>query len=114
MVKYPKMGLREYYFSNNASAKEIKKRLQFHVNKGTITQDEANSVAKFYRELDSFVAVLPAKSVITYACAGLDFDYDGALFLEYTQNATEEKDILTNKVVDLLENNRMKAVVIQN
>ena len=114
MVKYPKMGLREYYFSNNVSAKEIKKRLQFHVNKGTITQDEANSVAKFYRELDSFVAVLPAKSVITYACAGLDFDYDGALFLEYTQNATEEKDILTNKVVDLLENNRMKAVVIQN
>ena len=114
MIKYPKMGLREFYFAKNVDLKTIRKRLQFHVKKGTITQVEADKVAKFYLELDSFVAVLPAKAVITYACAGLDFDYDGALFLEYTNNAKDEKDELTNKVVSLLERTRMKAVVIQN
>lgn len=114
MIKYPKMGLREFYFAKNVTIKTIRKRLQFHVNKGTISQIEADQVIKFYVELDSFVAVLPGKAVIAYACAGLDFDYDGALFLEYTNNATEERDTLTNKIVDLLERTRMKAVVIQN
>lgn len=114
MVKYPKMGLREFYFAKNVDLKTIKKRLQFHVKKGTITQVEANNVAKFYLELDSFVAVLPAKAVIAYACAGLDFDYDGALFLEYTNNVRDEKDSLTNEVINLLERTKMKAVVIQN
>ena len=79
-----------------------------------ITKAEAELIIKFYRELDSFVAVLPAKSVITYACAGLDFDYDGALFIEHTSNPTEEVEVLTNKMVDLLERTKMKAVVIQN
>lgn len=114
MIKYPKMGLREYYFAKNVNVRTIKKRLQFHVNKGTITQEEADKVAKFYAELDSFVAVLPAKSVITYACAGLDFDYDGALFLEHTNNPETEQDELTNQVISLLERTKMKAVVIQN
>lgn len=114
MIKYPKMGLREYYFAKNVNLKAIKKRVQFHVNKGTITQAEADSVFKFYSQLDSFVAVLPAKSVIAYACAGLDFDYDGALFLEHSSNPKDEKEELTNKLVDLLERTRMKAVVIQN
>lgn len=114
MIKYPKMGLREFYFAKNVTIKTIRKRLQFHVNKGIISQAEADKVVRFYIELDSFIAVLPAKSVITFACAGLDFDYDGALFLEYTKTVRDQKDELTNKVIDLLERTRMKAVVIQN
>ena len=114
MIKYPKMGLREFYFANNVSLKDIIKRANYFVKNNMITKDEAELVIQFYRELDSFVAVLPAKSVITYACAGLDFDYDGALFIEHTSNPTEEVEVLTNKMVDLLERTKMKAVVIQN
>lgn len=114
MIKYPKMGLREFYFANNVSLKDIIKRANYFVKNNMITKAEAELIIKFYRELDSFVAVLPAKSVITYACAGLDFDYDGALFIEHTSNPTEEVEVLTNKMVDLLERTKMKAVVIQN
>lgn len=113
MIKYPKMGLREFYFAKNVDLKTIKKRLQFHVKKGVITQDEADKVFKFYLEIDSFVAVLPPKAVIAYACAGLDFDYDGALFIEYSNNPKDRKDELTNEIVNLLENTKMKAVVIK-
>lgn len=116
MIKYPKMGLREYYFAKNVTVKTIKQRINYFVKQGKITQDEANAVVNFYSQLDSFVAVLPAKSVITFACAGLDFDYDGALFIEYTTNPKEDDQvgILTNKIVDMLEQTKMKAVVIQN
>lgn len=114
MIKYPKMGLREFYFANNVSLKDIIKRANYFVKNNMITKTEAELIIKFYRELDSFVAVLPAKSVIAYACAGLDFDYDGALFIEHTANPAEEVEVLTNKMVDLLERTKMKAVVIQN
>lgn len=116
MIKYPKMGLREYYFAKNVTVKTIRQRINYFVKQGKITQDEANAVVNFYAQLDSFVAVLPAKSVITFACAGLDFDYDGALFIEYTTNPKEDDQIglLTNKIVDMLEQTKMKAVVIQN
>lgn len=116
MIKYPKMGLREYYFAKNVTVKTIRQRINYFVKQGRITQDEANAVVNFYAQLDSFVAVLPAKSVITFACAGLDFDYDGALFIEYTTNPKEDDQvgILTNKIVDMLEATKMKAVVIQN
>lgn len=116
MIKYPKMGLREYYFAKNVTVKTIRQRINYFVKQGRITQDEANAVVNFYAQLDSFVAVLPAKSVITFACAGLDFDYDGALFIEYTTNPKEDDQvgILTNKIVDMLEQTKMKAVVIQN
>ena len=114
MIKYPKMGLREFYFANNVSLKDIIKRANYFVKNNMITKAEAELIIKFYRELDSFVAVLPAKSVIAYACAGLDFDYDGALFIEHTANPAEEVEVLTNKMVDLLERTKMKAVVIQN
>lgn len=116
MIKYPKMGLREYYFAKNVTIKTIRKRINYYVKQGVITQAEADAVVSFYVELDSFVAVLPAKSVIAFACAGLDFDYDGSLFIEYTTNPKEDDQvaILTNKIVDMLEATKMKAVVIQN
>ena len=116
MIKYPKMGLREYYFAKNVTVKTIRQRINYFVKQGVITQTEANAVVNFYAQLDSFVAVLPAKSVITFACAGLDFDYDGALFIEYTTNPNEDNQVaaLTNKIVDMLETTKMKAVVIQN
>lgn len=114
MIKYPKMGLREFYYANNVGMKEIKSRVNYFIKIGKINKEEAAKIVQFYSELDSFVAVLPAKSVIAFACAGLDFDYDGALFIEHTTNPKTEQDIFTNQLVELLGKTKMKAVVIQN
>lgn len=114
MFKYPKMGLREFYYAENVTLDTIKYRLRGFLKMGKITKEQSDAILKFYSELDSFTAVLPAKAVIAYACAGLDFDFDGALFVEYTKNATTEIALLTNQLVDLLANTKMKAVRIDS
>lgn len=114
MIKYPKMGLREFYFAKNVTLGQIIGRVDHFVNKAKrITRKEGDAIIQFYKTLSTTVAVLPAKSVITYACAGLDFDYDGALFIEFTKNPKTRIEKLTNELLSIFEQTKMKAVVIQ-
>ena len=114
MIKYPKMGLREFYFAKNVSLKEIKNRIDFAVKKHIITKHEGALLYKAFKNIDNYLAVLPARMTTACACAGLDYDYDGSLFVEYTSNPAED-DItakLTNELIEILEQTKMKAVVI--
>lgn len=112
MIKYPKMGLREFYYGKNVTYSELKKRLSYHVGKGTISQEEADGVFEVFKKMDGILLVLPAKSVIAKACAGLDFDYDGASVLLGVASPKTALEIATNKIVDMFGKVNMKAVCI--
>lgn len=112
MIKYPKMGLREFYYGKNVTYSGLRKRLSYHVKRKTISQDEANGIYDAFSNMDKVLLVLPAKSVIAKACAGLDFDYDGASVLLGVATPKTALEIATNKIVDMFGKVNMKAVCI--
>lgn len=116
MIKYPKMGVREFYCAKNVSLREIKRRLKEYTKAGIITKEESMDIYELYQNIDSDIAVLPGRMTTAAACAGLDYDYDGSLFLEYTTNPAEDDTtaILTNELIDILEAFEMEAVIIDN
>lgn len=112
MIKYPKMGLREFYASNNVTLKEIIKRCNRQVKNGVITMDEADTIIEYYRSCDSYKAVLPPQMLVAAIEAGLDFDYDGASIMEYTKKPKTRIEEITNEIVDTFHQVKMMAVVI--
>lgn len=110
MFKYPKVGVKEFYAAKVIGMKEITKRLAKLVADGKITKDEQAAIAALYRTLTSSAAVLPANMIITFQCAGLDYDFDGASFLEEIKKPKNFKEELTAELVDVLFSVRSLAV----
>lgn len=77
MIKYPSMGVKEYYLARPLSLAEIKARIK------ALSCSEAIKKAIFlmFKEQTQGVAMLPALNIVMFQCAGLDYDYDGATFI---------------------------------
>ena len=77
MIKYPSMGVKEYYLARPLTLAEIKKRVK------ALSCSEAIKKAIFlmFKEQTDGVAMLPAIQIVMFQCAGLDYDYDGATFI---------------------------------
>jgi hypothetical protein len=118
MIKYPKIGQREYYAARNVSLKEIYRRIEKEVFFSRITEEEGNILKDYFKCHDKSIAMMPASSVTANACAGLDYDYDGGVFIEYTEitegRELTKKEELTNQIVDIMFSECLKAVILQN
>lgn len=141
MLKYPVAGLEEQYANENVPMKEIKKAVNSLLKAKKITKTMADGIVDFYGSLKSSVMVLPGIMYTAMACAGLDFDYDGAVSLIYTNGidtkkqeletalseATDDRtkreielklanvrfEEITNEFIDVLYNNGIRGVSIQ-
>ena len=141
MFKYPVAGLEEQYANENVSIKQIKKTIYNLLKSKKITKTMADGVVDFYGSLKPSVMVLPGIMYTAMACAGLDFDYDGAVSLIYTKRIDEKRERLeialseatdnrtkreielklvnirfeeiTNEFIDVLYNNGIRGVSIQ-
>lgn len=72
-IKYPSMGIKEYYYAKTLTLKDIRERvLALNVSK-----DDKEVIFEYFKSLDEGVTMLPAREEIMRQCAGLDFDYDG-------------------------------------
>ena len=77
MIKYPSMGVKEYYLARPLTLAEIKARIK------ALSCSEAIKKAIFlmFKEQTDGVAMLPPLQIVMFQCAGLDYDYDGATFI---------------------------------
>lgn len=72
-IKYPSMGVKEYYYAKALTLQDIKERvLALNVSK-----EDKEAIFEYFKSLDKGVTMLPARKAIMRQCAGLDFDYDG-------------------------------------
>lgn len=72
-IKYPSMGIKEYYYAKALTLKDIKER----VLALDVSKDDKEVIFDYFKSLDEGVTMLPARTEIMRQCAGLDFDYDG-------------------------------------
>lgn len=77
MIKYPSMGVREYYLARPLTRKEIVGR----INKLNASNEEKDALRDIFLSISEGVTMLPALKVVMFQCAGLDYDYDGATFV---------------------------------
>lgn len=94
MIKYPSMGVKEYYLARVVTKAEVKARIK------AMELDNATSKAiyRFFAGTQNGTAILPALDLIMFQCAGLDYDYDGGTF------------IFDQEYVDILDNGDIQAV----
>lgn len=92
MIKYPSMGVKEYYLARPLTLGMIHRRID-NLN----TTDEIKKALKdIYSSISDGVSVLPSLKVVMFQCAGLDYDYDGATLI-YDQ---EYCDILSEVEIE--------------
>ena len=90
MIKYPSMGIKEYYLARPLTLKEIYARIKLLNTTDVIKR----ALAEMYKEQTDGVSMLPSLSLNMFQCAGLDYDYDGGVFF-YNE---EYCDILSHDI----------------
>lgn len=77
MIKYPSMGVKEYYLAKPLTLKAIFVR----INHLKTTPEIKIALKRMYKNISEGVSILPANAVVMDQCAGLDYDYDGGTFV---------------------------------
>ena len=72
-IKYPSMGIKEYYYAKVLTLTDIKERIDVT----DLDEEDKNVLFSYFRSIEEGVTMLPAREEIMRQCAGLDFDYDG-------------------------------------
>lgn len=92
MIKYPSMGVKEYYLARPLTLKEIFTRIA----QLDTTDEKKLALKRMFASQTEGVTMLPALRLNMFQCAGLDFDYDGGTFV-YNQ---EYCDILATSTTE--------------
>lgn len=77
MIKYPSMGINEYYLAEVMDYKDVVAT----VNAMNVDENTKRLIKKHYKTIGETLAILPALDIVMFQCAGLDYDYDGATFI---------------------------------
>lgn len=111
--KYPIAGLKEHYPGKNVNVPEVINRTSKLRKNKKIERWMQDGIVGFFADLDSSVLCLPALMFIAMACAGLDFDYDGAVVIIKVKNPESREEEIANFFVDLLMSLGIRGVAIQ-
>ncbi|MCY7866079.1 hypothetical protein P8918_13690 [Bacillus spizizenii] len=74
MIKYPSVGINEFYQGTALTFADIKKR----VSKLSCSRDIKAMIISWYASLSDGLLVVPTVELLKQQLAGLDFDFDGA------------------------------------
>lgn len=77
-----------------------------------ITREEAIAIRRFFRNTKDAL-IVPSFEYIMKACAGLDFDYDGAVVMFKTQAQTRQEQI-SNYLFDVIYRGTESCTIIVN
>lgn len=97
MVKYPSMGIAEFYKCDSVTVGEVTGRIKtqkvppiverLYGEKAESKFEEIKeALVELYENMPSFHAMIPAKKEIRKTNAGLDFDTDAAAFIKITDD----------------------------
>lgn len=95
MIKYPSMGVGEYYLARPLRLREIKGR----INKMNISSKKKDALKRMFGYMTEGVTMLPALKIVMFQCAGLDYDFDGATLIydqDYCMLLAGQKQVVVN------------------
>lgn len=98
MIKYPSMGIKEYYLARVIGYADIKARVEAM----DLEEDATEAILSFYGACKDTVAILPASKLVMFQCAGLDYDFDGATF------------VYDERFINLIKDQQIEATMIDN